>query len=899
MTDHDVPERRRRSDRGTDVSTEDIDDALRRAREAIGEGLSLSESTDIVRASGSGLDLAAERKKELVSTRAAALRKQQEAEVAYQEARKAVEAEKNRLQQLMWKLQADMKPLLELAEKLGDGIDALNIYTGRDQDTIQLRDGEPAPADEVIYVRQTVLAMDEESVIAADGDGMDYRDVDAFAEWLVASDEHIEQIIPERKGVVAIIPRRAEKRYEDVWEAESAKKWNEQTYWVIRNGERIYLSTTEFTVGNRTVPTPREFTDLFVVRGSFGREDRHMEPGSAEWEKAEKAADKRTRHYMKVALLLEGLADRTTVFHPREHSTSFLSQDSYDSGRIRVILDDEKAITSGRPSFTDWLKLKRADMHEGVRVIGAFASRMRLYQSKDYGSAHVRPEGARPDNNVAYSLRKYDGGAYSDWKWSFSFDRSDMIFDADSYEQRAPKTKGTGYLSGDEDWFVPVDLVTEEEIDYYLSSRTERRHYLNMFPTLRAALAFKRAEREAETPFRTALIGALSKKLSVEDAEREANDLIDWYKTANKWHRALDEGDVKASKAILREHARRTLTSGKNPAVSALIAEHPDALVIARRTSDIIVVKRTARRYENVPQNVFVDVLTYGLRGALKEEATFSLLRRSQVARWTILHETEGWKDQEFDVRRAEHFTDEEIDEIIEVAKEAFPTLAQVRVDERGIAALVLDDGSEGTRYAYRGSPENGKGDVRSADITARAGSGVRPSTKGLFGSARDITATYWGEPRARSTVYVNEEIVARVMEAVAEKERARQERFRVNGIVRGYLRRIEEDWTAEETERIHERFREDYGDETLWEGYLKTITFPNYPGEDAYDVRVRGSWHYTTHPVTAALLKAVEGGEDIAGATVAEFVTRHGGDVENVNESIRGIVLRFGLARE
>src|SRR5690606_31908201 len=140
--------------------------------------------------------------------------------------------------------------------------------------------------------------------------------------------------------------------------------------------------TTAFTVGNHTVPTPREFTDMFVVPERFGRPAHAMEPGSAEWAKAEERASARTRHYMKVALLLQGLLDRTTVFHPHD-GASFLDQSHYDSGRVRVILDGENAVTDGRPSFAVWRRERCAQMHAGMLVIGAFSTHMQTFDTND------------------------------------------------------------------------------------------------------------------------------------------------------------------------------------------------------------------------------------------------------------------------------------------------------------------------------------------------------------------------------------------------------------------------------------------------------------------------------------------------------------------------------------
>lgn len=877
------------------MSTEDIDAAIERARQAAAEAESVqSSSTEI--AATSGVDVAAERKLEMVARRAAAMRAKQDAENAQKEAKVLIDREKDRLQQMMWNLEREMAPMREKLALMGDGIDALNIFLGRDEEIIPIRDGERAPADEIISVRQMVLAMDEESLIAADEDGIDFRNIDDFTEWLMRSESHIEQIIPEIKSVVALIPRRAEKRYGDPWMQDAADKENNRTYWLIRNGECLWLTTTEFTVGDRVVPTDREFTDLFVVKGSFGRDDHPMQPGTSEWEKAEKAADKRTRHYMKVALLLEGLVERTTVFHPHE-GVSFLDQSHYDTGRVRVILDAENALSSGRPSFRDWQREKMSNLREGMRIVGAFASRMRTYSSKDSGS-DTRPDGATPSNDGIYIVREAESAYRS---WTFSFERMEAnVWDDSIMDFRRPKTKGTGYLSGSEEWVVPLDSVTIEEIDYYLNSRTERHAYLSMVPTLRAAREIILREQEEESPFLAALTGHLtSEGVSVDDAPALAADLIRWYKTANKWNRPLDRDDERASRAILREARRRR--GGSGDMIDRLRGEYPDAIAIARRTSDIVVVERPVRRYASEAENIYVHVHTHGLRGALKETKEWTTLRRSQTARWTVMHSTPAWETQVFDVKRGEHFTDDDIDDIIEFARKNYQTLAQVRIrDGKGADVLVLDDPDAKNPHWYPHDKSNGDGLLKSGFVRARRGysdeiDSMMLSTDGISGGERDLTSSYWGEAKRERAVWEDEKVIA-IVTARKDAEEARRAAARaITSQVIGALRDVESAWQAEQERVVFDRFLEDFGDESLWEGHRRTLPAKKYPGESAYDAQQHGSWHYRPKPLTAALRARIERGDTLAGMSVREIVSAENGDIEKVDASIRDLRLPKG----
>jgi hypothetical protein len=88
---------------------------------------------------------------------------------------------------------------------------------------------------------------------------------------------------------------------------------------------------------------------------------------------------------------------------------------------------------------------------------------------------------------------------------------------------------------------IPVDLVSVEERETYLSARGDRRSYLDMFPVLKAAVRAKRDEFAAEAPFRVMMAGVLAREngVSVADAEEALPGLVDWYKLANAHHRPL------------------------------------------------------------------------------------------------------------------------------------------------------------------------------------------------------------------------------------------------------------------------------------------------------------------------------------------------------------------------
>ncbi len=858
------------------IDIENTDDAIARVGDLAAEAarLAAEPGTAIIPA---GADQAAIVKAGMVEKRAALLRQKQEVERATAEAKALIEQQMKDLQRKLAEQQALLAPAMKQLKLLEDGVDAMNIYLGRDEEIIVVREGERAPESETICVRQQVLSMAEESLIAVDKDGMDFQHIDAFVDWLARSDENLDQIIPETKAVVAIIPRRAEKKYADPWKAMEADRLNAQTWWVIRNGESVWLTTTQFTVGNTTVPSAKDFTDLFVKKGRFGDPDRKLEPGSPEWVKAEETADARTRHYMKVALLLQGLLDRTTVFHPHP-GVSFLDQAHYDQGLVRVILDGENQLTDGRLPFKEWRKERVAQMHPGMRVIGAFAQRMRTLNSRDY-PADVRPTGSTPDNNVPYTVRATSRSYYD---WEFSFERGN-IFDQKTWEYRPAKKKATGYLHNTSDWWLPLDTITEDEIRYYLTARSQRDGgYLDMIPALRAALEVKTAEREAEAPFRTALIDALTRETDAEgvDTEALADDLIRWYKTANQVHRALTEDESKAAKLILTEARRRARGEDKDTGtVATLLAVHPDAMVVARRSSDFVVAVPEVSEFP-ARDKVFTRLFFYTPAGKLKETREWTALTRAQVARWSVLHQTDTWDDWPFNPDMRQHYTDDELRHVARHITGHAPGTFRIVVSpnkegERAHGKAMISDGDEIRSLIF--GVDRVKG-----DMVVRVGWNNARKVD-MRGDREPYWETqYWGDPNKNAVIYSDD---AGLTAATAMLEAARTEyqesRARSDRAMVEFMK-IEHAWEDEELERMKARFVEDFGDISLWEGHLKTIKKPVYPHRWKGDTAFREA-------VKTLIERNVE--FDFAGLTVRDVLTAAGADVSSVDESLLHLI--------
>lgn len=127
---------------------------------------------------------ASQMKTQMAQHRADLIHAQAEVKTAVEKVRKEVEAQRNAMEMQMRAAMAELAPIQERVKQMEEGIWTVNLYLGRDEEIFPITDGEPAPADTPITVRQTVLFMDEETTALAEEGGMDFRKMEIFDEWL-------------------------------------------------------------------------------------------------------------------------------------------------------------------------------------------------------------------------------------------------------------------------------------------------------------------------------------------------------------------------------------------------------------------------------------------------------------------------------------------------------------------------------------------------------------------------------------------------------------------------------------------------------------------------------------------------------------------------------------------
>lgn len=396
-----------------------------------------------------------------------------------------------------------------------DKIFTLEIYAGLQEQVKQIREGSAAAPDSRITVRQSLLFMDEETLIDFDKGGMDFRKLDDFDKW-VARPENTDRILPEPRGIVALRVRRDPKDYgipKSLWEALTHCEWhkeNFETYLLLRNGEKLYRIASAVDFQPRLIPLRNEFDDAFNNRSENYNFDTHkrdeevtrITPRDFEYDTYTEKLRNHLKQYNRVVVLLQGLLDRSEVFHP--HAPINLSEPLAIEEWLNLVRDEEDGLEAGGLVETweqyqawanasldagDWIFTRywdgrkrpynAEDYPDIIQVLRRRKGTKRdvvPYRSRGYGQYHHVETYGRPEEKcvgIDGVEIEWDGGEYTVYpreRWRGSYDR-----------------KYTGHM------WIPLtevfNLMAYKRGDYkkFLCDRTQKGKYLGWAPQLLGA----------------------------------------------------------------------------------------------------------------------------------------------------------------------------------------------------------------------------------------------------------------------------------------------------------------------------------------------------------------------------------------------------------------------------
>lgn len=775
---------------------------------------------------------------DMARLREASLRRQEEFEALAREQRRALEAQARRLGRLV--------------ERAGEVLWGIDLYLGRKEEIERLTKGTAAAADEPIVIRQLVLFMDEECQAAAEEGGIDVDSIDAFDAWIRVP-ENLALVLPEPKGVVALKVRREKKNYAEPWLDAAYAQKNEKTYFVARSGENVFRICTNLEVGDVLFPRADEFDELFVFRNydfdSREYRESRLRPGSHAYMTALEKADRKQRHYMRIALFLQGLLDRTPVFFPLPAPKINILDRKGAAAWLRFVADAERVLGDGRPSFSAWLADLNARLDVGHRVVGAFHSYSFGLGRDEDRKYRITPRGASlPEDYALHTIARREGQ-----KWI-------ILYEASKYWGGPMRRRASCRLDPHDRFFVNFDLATEEDCAYYLTDRLHRRDYVRMLPLLRRVEALKRREAEAEAPFRLLLAAEISRRhgVDLEEAAGAVGELIRWWKFKVREHRALTSDDSKALRMIVGEFGRRQAMarerSGEEAAVAATVRAireaEPEAMLVAHKGEGLYV----ALVPHDDDEHVFVREVSW-------KQARNGVLERSGERAWVVvdaradawapLWSSERWEAWPRRLRRRDFLTGPELAELVDGA---WPELAErvtggrrsgggARACYRPLSVTITRDHSITFWVWNKHAKVPRRHIVTSAVERPSVGTSVLGWTRTARGIDRGLrwfsdSTAYSGEKgfwksgfgreesarKKAKVIWSDEAAIAECLAEVEAAEAVIARRAELSGLAHAYAKQAAAEVERRRHAHAYAEFMEEYAAPDLWEGHLKTL---------------------------------------------------------------------------
>lgn len=450
--------------------------------------------------------------------------------------------------------------LVRKVERIMRMITRIELYMGIEEELHQLQSGTPAPAELPITFRQRTLFMDEEIAVRIgfkQAKEFDVPVIESFDEWLLEPG-NLDYIMPETRGIVALKARRSAKEYtQDTFINSLLNRENLlNTYFLIRNGENVYrIYTAKLALETKLFPDRLELALLFEK----------MEKAKSDSDKDK--LEKESFIYQKLVTFLQGLLDRTTVFGQVKEPINLFKLTEKTEQLIQFIYDDEYVIGDGRPQFRDWVKLVNTNLTTGDRVILSGIYSRHTYQSprnfKNRLFYHCNENNVPPLPPAGlYQVEKAPGG----YKWSFyenpprlktlciRYNPKDTVYGGwtDDYDPHSRLNRIAWALDPDNDTFlINYDAVNLDDVHYYLYNRQHRQDYLHMLPVLEELLSMSENEAKLEAPF-VAMVLEEATRQAIACDQNLVKQAVKWWKTKNKWKRAIEKDNSKAFRMILR-----------------------------------------------------------------------------------------------------------------------------------------------------------------------------------------------------------------------------------------------------------------------------------------------------------------------------------------------------------
>lgn len=351
-----------------------------------------------------------------------------------------------------------MGPMKNGVKLIEDRIYTIELYAGLTEEAVKIADGDPAKTHEPLRVMQRRLYMDEECLLDYDAGGIELRTIHSFDEW-IARPHNRDRLLPFPRTLVAFRVRRETKEREDGGNMMTCfinaqiKEADKKTFIYVRNGEQVWRVDCDFMFDEMIIPNQEDFDPsgpMMVKRTIRDKEDmmpkarfdslcevfEKSEAWRKEWEgkpkeknrvyysgdnpfrnempygfrpgewspfddsniyydEAMSAVEAEMKRYNRVAVIIQGLFDRSLVLHPHP-PVQVWNPDSF--ARSVELVYDGKTLTYGdKPDFEAYRAKLNASLGPDSIVTGQEDVWMKLEAER---------ENERQRNNYRDSHRK-------------------------------------------------------------------------------------------------------------------------------------------------------------------------------------------------------------------------------------------------------------------------------------------------------------------------------------------------------------------------------------------------------------------------------------------------------------------------------------------------------------
>jgi len=310
----------------------------------------------------------------------------------------------------------------ELVKRIEDQIFNVELYTGLVEDIVHITKGKPAPATEKLHLMQRMHFMDEECLLNYMGGGIRIENIHAFDMWMRRK-ENRDRLLPFPRCVLAMrvrrFPHKELRGFIDIFDADM------KTFLYIRNGKNLYRLATGIDFGGTLFPdidaTVFEEGKLWAAHGGSGsfivipdrdyqeriekyterldaweqlskkEQQRHNEPRDPAdlfrpydpthlyYDDINEFLNREAKHYNKIALVLQGLFDRSAVFHP--HPPVKLWENIKQ--HVELIYDQSHALPPpNKPDFELYRSCLNAQLKLGSVTTGQHRAWMKVQADK-------------------------------------------------------------------------------------------------------------------------------------------------------------------------------------------------------------------------------------------------------------------------------------------------------------------------------------------------------------------------------------------------------------------------------------------------------------------------------------------------------------------------------------